>query len=95
MEYLNRDRLEQISDKAFQSQSPYPWVSIDEILHPDAHEALRLSLPDVQLFDRKVGVKRAFGQGYHDRYILHYHPILTHIFQPPRYQKIYSAARLI
>jgi 2OG-Fe(II) oxygenase superfamily len=76
MEYLNRDRLEQISDTAFQSQSPYPWVSIDEILHPDAHEALRLTLPDVELFDRKVGVKRAFGQGYHDRYILHYHPSL-------------------
>src|SRR5512135_3335889 len=74
MEYLNRDRLEQISDKAFQSQAPYPWVSIDQILHPDAHEALRLTLPAVELFDRKVGVKRAYGQGYHDRYILHYRP---------------------
>ena len=24
---------------------------------------------DASMFDRKVGVKRTFGQGYHDRYI--------------------------
>jgi hypothetical protein len=31
----------------------------------------------VALFDRWEGVKRGFGQGHHDRYILHYHPSLN------------------
>ncbi len=76
MEYLNRENLERISHEAFQRQQPYPWVNIQETLTHDAHELLRRTLPDVKLFDRKVGVKRDFGQGYHDRYILHYHPSL-------------------
>jgi len=76
MEYLNRDRIERVSHKSFQSQQPYPWVDIEGILTPEGHELLRQTLPDAAMFDRKVGVKRAFGQGYHDRYILHYHPSL-------------------
>jgi hypothetical protein len=76
MEYLNRERIERVSHEAFQSQQPYPWVDIPEILTADAHEMLRRTLPAVDLFERKVGVKRAFGQGYHDRYILHYHSSL-------------------
>src|SRR5208337_3160905 len=74
MEYLNRDRIEQVSHESFQRQQPYPWVEIGEILTHEGHDLLRQTLPDASMFDRKVGVKRAFGQGYHDRYILHYHP---------------------
>ena len=76
MEYLNRDRLERVSDKSFQTRQPYPWVDIDGILTPEGHELLRQNLPDSSMFERRVGVKRAFGQGYHDRFILHYHPSL-------------------
>ena len=76
MEYLNRDRIEQVSHESFQRQQPYPWVEIGEILTHEGHDLLRQTLPDASMFDRKVGVKRAFGQGYHDRYILHYHPSL-------------------
>ena len=76
MEYLNRDRIEQVSHESFQRQQPYPWVEIGGILTHEGHDLLRQTLPDASMFDRKVGVKRAFGQGYHDRYILHYHPSL-------------------
>ena len=40
MEYLNRDRLERVSDKSFQTRQPYPWVDIDGILTPEGHELL-------------------------------------------------------
>jgi len=76
MEYLNRERIERVSHESFQRQQPYPWVDIEGILTPEGHELLRQTLPDASMFDRRVGVKRAFGQGYHDRYILHYHPSL-------------------
>jgi hypothetical protein len=49
-------------------------VNIQDTLTPQGYEQLRATLPDVSLFDRKVAVRRAFGQGYHDRYILHYRP---------------------
>ena len=76
MEYLNRDCLEQVSHEAFQEREPYPWVDIPGILTAEGHEALRQTLPDVSMFDRWEGVKRGFGQGYHDRYLLHYYPSL-------------------
>ncbi len=75
MEYLNRETIERVSHESFQSQQPYPWVDIQGILTPEGHELLRRTVPDVSLFDRKVGVKRGFGQGYHDRCILHYHAV--------------------
>ncbi len=76
MNYLNYQCLEGITSEAFQNQQPYPWVDMKGSLTPEAFEQLRATLPDVGLFDRKVGVKRAHGQGYHDRYILHYRPDL-------------------
>ncbi len=76
MEYLNRSCIEGISPETFQNQQPYPWVNIQGTLTEHGFEQLRATLPDVTLFDRKVAVKRAYGQGYHDRYILHYHPSL-------------------
>jgi hypothetical protein len=72
VEYLNRGCIDALSAEAFQKQQPYPWVNIQRTLTPEGFERLRATLPDVSLFDRKVAVKRAFGQGYHDRYILHH-----------------------
>jgi hypothetical protein len=77
VEYLNRNCIEAISSEVFQEQSPYPWVNIPGTLTQQGFEDLRESLPDVSSFDRKVGIKRAHGQGYHDRYILHYRPGLA------------------
>ncbi len=66
--------IKAVDSKAFQQRKPYPWVNIPNMLTPTALDELRATLPDVSLFERRVAVKRAFGQGYHDRYILHYRP---------------------
>lgn len=74
MEYLNVGCLSQIAADSFQKQRPYPWANIQNSLTADGFERLRCTLPEVELFDKKVAVKRAHGQGYHDRYLLHYRP---------------------
>jgi len=74
MEYLDRQCLVKISQQPFQSRQPYPWVSIEGTLTPEGYERLRQSLPDVSLFERQVGRKRAYGQAPHDRSLLHYQP---------------------
>ena len=71
MEYLNRKALDGVSAEGFQAQKPYPWVTIEESLTEEGHESLRQALPDVAKFNKMVGVKRAYGQGPHDRYLLH------------------------
>jgi len=76
MEYLNRECLAAISQVSFQSQQPYPWVSLKATLTPEGYERLRQTLPEVALFERQVGRKRAYGQAPHDRSLLHYQPRL-------------------
>ncbi|MCL5671029.1 MAG: hypothetical protein M1423_07015, partial [Acidobacteria bacterium] len=74
MNYLNRECLDSLSPESFQQQRPYPWTAFEGTLLPEAFERLRETLPDISLFTRWVGVKRAHGQASHDRAILHYHP---------------------
>jgi len=77
MDYLNQTSIKAVRPETFQQQQPYPWVNIQNTLTPEGFESLRQTLPDVSLFDRQVGKKRAYGQGSHDRYLLHYLPGLT------------------
>ena len=72
--FFSGSSIDAVNSKAFQKREPYPWVNIPNMLTPKAFEQLRATLPEVSLFEKRVGVKRAFGQGYHDRYILHYQP---------------------
>jgi hypothetical protein len=74
MQYLNHQSIDALSAQAFQTQRPYPWVNIENILTPEGFERLRTTMPDISRFKRMVGVKRGHGQGYHDRAILHYYP---------------------
>jgi hypothetical protein len=74
MAYLNHDCIRAASAEAFQNARPYPWVNLQATLTPEGFEQLRTTLPDVTAFERHVGRKRAFGQGYQDRYLLHYRP---------------------
>jgi len=74
MAYLNQQQLDSLSSSAYRQQRPYPWVGIRESLSLEGFERLRTTLPDVSLFQRNVGVKRAHGQAPHDRNILHYVP---------------------
>lgn len=77
MEYLNRQCLAGISQEPFHSRQPYPWINIEATLTPEGYERLRQTLPDQSLFERQVGRKRAYGQGPHDRSLLHYLPGLA------------------
>jgi hypothetical protein len=74
--YLNGEALDAVPDAIFQQRRPYPWCDVPNILTPEGYERLRTSLPDVSLFDEHRGLGRAYGQGYHDRYLLHYQPDL-------------------
>ena len=74
MEYLDHKCIEMIPTETFQRQRPYPWINMHNTLTPEGFERLRETLPNVSLFDRQVGIKRAYGQGSHDRYLLHYQP---------------------
>jgi hypothetical protein len=77
MQYLNQKVIDAISAETFQKQRPYPWVNIQGTLTAEGMQRLREALPDVSLFERMVGVKRAYGQRPHDRAILHYRPHLA------------------
>ena len=74
MEYLNRALLEAVGVEAFRDRQPYPWTNLENTLTPDGYEALRLSMPDTSQAEKQVGKKRAYGQGPHDRFLLHYRP---------------------
>jgi hypothetical protein len=74
MEYLNRAVLDGVAADAFRARQPYPWTNLESTLTPQGYEALRLSMPDTSQADKQVGVKRAYRQGPHDRFLLHYRP---------------------
>jgi|SRR5665213_1412144 len=74
MQYLDQGCIETLSHDTFRKQQPYPWVSIPTAVTQESFERLRNTLPQVELFNRKAGVKRGHGQAPHDRYILHYKP---------------------
>jgi hypothetical protein len=74
MGYLNHSCLDSVPADPFRKREPYPWVNVEGSLTPEGFEKLRTSLPDTSLFEKHVAKKRAHGQGYHDRYILHYRP---------------------
>ncbi len=74
MEYLNRECIDEVVPETFQQRRPYPWINFQDSLTPKGFEDLRTTLPEVSLFENKVGIKRAHGQGYQDRMLLHYLP---------------------
>jgi len=74
MRYLCQQTFDDASGDAFQNQKPYPWVNFQDTLTPEGFQRLHDTLPDFSQFQRMVGVKRAYGQGPHDRGILHYRP---------------------
>lgn len=72
MQYLNQDCLARVSQHAFRNQQPYPWVSLRQTLTDDGFKRLCENMPDISLFNKEQGFKRAYGQAPHDRYSLHY-----------------------
>ncbi|MDA8174872.1 MAG: 2OG-Fe(II) oxygenase [Nitrospiraceae bacterium] len=74
MPFLNYERMGGVPDGEFRNRKPYPWVNIEGGLTAEGFDQLRGSMPDASLFEKWESVRRAHGQGYHDRYILHYKP---------------------
>jgi hypothetical protein len=72
MSYLNYDLLDAIDGAAFRNRKPYPWLNPEGALTEIAYRELREHLPDVSLFDKYFGVRRAHGQQSHDRFVLEY-----------------------
>ncbi|MGC2509470.1 MAG: hypothetical protein WA430_02805, partial [Acidobacteriaceae bacterium] len=62
MTYLESGQIEFLSPEIFRARKPYPWISIPAALTREGFERLRNAMPDVEKFDRKVGIKRGHGQ---------------------------------
>jgi len=78
MTHLDPQRLAQIAGQsaAFLGQEPFPWVSLQGVLHEDSFRRLSAELPRQELFAAEFGRARGYGQQSHDRYALQYHPRL-------------------
>lgn len=72
MTYLDFSALNQLSPRTFQETKPYPWMNPSGLLTDWGYERLVETLPDLSLFEKRFGVKRAHGQHSHDRYTLEY-----------------------
>lgn len=72
MNFIDTDRLHAITPRAFQSAHPYPWVNPHGFLTQPAFNTLLAKLPDLELFEARLGGQRDFGQKGHDRYSLEY-----------------------
>jgi hypothetical protein len=77
MEYLNCAVLDAVAADRFRTRQPYPWANLENTLTTEAYEVLRQSLPDTTQADKQVGIRRAYGQGSHDRFLLHYRSGIT------------------
>lgn len=77
MKYLDRAQLDAIDARAFLAEKPYPWTNPEGLLTGGGCEALRKTLPELDLFDRSFGIVRAHGQQSHDRFTLEYEPDLA------------------
>ena len=71
MQYFNQSAIDGVSADVFQKQQPYPWTNITGTLNAEGFQLLHEGLPDISLFEHTVGINRAYGQGPHDRAILH------------------------
>ena len=72
MQHSNDDCIQGLSADEFQQQRPYPWVNIRGTLSVEGFSRLRETLPNIADFDERVGLQRSYGQGNHDRSLLHY-----------------------
>ena len=72
MSYLDVQRLEALDAEAFRGEAPYPWVNPETLLTAEGFRRLRDELPDIAMFEKVFGKRRAHGQQSHDRYTLDY-----------------------
>lgn len=74
MQYLDFDRLENITREEFWATRPYPYANKEGLLTAAGYDALLNHMPDISMFYHNVGKPRRAGQTPHDRYSLEYTP---------------------
>lgn len=72
MKYLDISVLQAIPTGAFKNTKPFPWANPQGVLTESGYLELIRTLPDVSLFEKSIGMERAYGQKPHDRYELKY-----------------------
>ena len=70
MQYLNRERMQQIDPDAFRQRRPFPWLNVQGFVNEDGFRRLCEDLPDVNVFERQTAGETNYG----DRYALQYRP---------------------
>lgn len=69
--FLDIERLEAVDAAEFRSARPFPWLSAP-LLTEDGYAGLLDTLPELSVFEAKMGKQRRGGQAPHDRYSLEY-----------------------
>lgn len=72
MQYLEIEKLEEISREEFEAVKPYPFVNMPGLLTEHGFQSLLATMPNLSVFDHSVGKERPGGQVPHDRYSLEY-----------------------
>jgi Rps23 Pro-64 3,4-dihydroxylase Tpa1-like proline 4-hydroxylase len=70
--YLDFEKLENISRDDFWATRPYPYANKEGLLTPEGYQQLLENMPAMELFYLNVGKPRRAGQTPHDRYSLEY-----------------------
>jgi len=72
MTYLNQQALDSITTEAFNNARLFPWTNPKGLIDDTGFNDLLRTMPDVSLFEKSIGMSRAYGQKPHDRYELKY-----------------------
>jgi hypothetical protein len=72
MKYINEGLMQALDAGVFQAQEPYPWLNPAGFLTETGFARLVDTLPEPELFDKRFGELRKYGQQSHDRLALDY-----------------------
>lgn len=70
--FLDDRMLRDFATEDFTLQQPFPWFSFQDVLRPEAFQALYDNFPSLAMFEKHNGIERAYGQRPHNRYYLAY-----------------------
>ena len=74
MRYLALDKLAAVDAADFARRRPFPWLGMADLVTPEGYAELLANMPELDLFEQKVGYRRRAGQAPHDRYSLEFTP---------------------
>lgn len=74
MNYLDIDKLRNLSLDDFLLTEPYPYFNSAGVLTESGFQDLLANMPPLSMFEQRLGEERRAGQAPHDRYSLEYAP---------------------